>query len=208
MSVRRAVGLGAMWLAAIPATAWILAQVSSATPAAAQSSAPEPIAITARPVSTAVPSRYVPTVGNRTTAAVLVRPDQRLAANTGRTATLIGPQTTGSLARRRPARSMPIAKSAPPQVSPTTAASAVGDEPLPVTVYRGSLLIESQPEGARVYIDKQLAGVTPLMVPDLVAGSHLIRLEADAHESWPGVVRVVADEHTRVVFPLRKVVKP
>lgn len=62
----------------------------------------------------------------------------------------------------------------------------------------GSLRIDSTPEGARVFIDRQAAGVTPLVVSDLGAGSHAIRIEADGYLPWTSAIRVIADRRTRV----------
>jgi len=62
----------------------------------------------------------------------------------------------------------------------------------------GSLRIDSTPQGARVFIDRQAAGVTPLVVSDLVAGSHAIRIEADGYLPWTSAIRVIADRRTRV----------
>jgi hypothetical protein len=66
----------------------------------------------------------------------------------------------------------------------------------------GSLRIDSTPSGARVFIDRQPAGVTPLTVPDLRAGSHAVRVEADGHMPWSSAIRVIADRQTFVHSPL------
>ena len=62
----------------------------------------------------------------------------------------------------------------------------------------GSLRIDSAPQGARVFIDRTAAGVTPLVARDLSAGSHAVRVEADGHLPWSSAIRVVADRQTRV----------
>jgi hypothetical protein len=62
----------------------------------------------------------------------------------------------------------------------------------------GTLRIDSTPQGARVFIDRQAAGVTPLEVPDLRAGSHVVRVDADGHVPWSSAIRVIADRQTRV----------
>lgn len=66
----------------------------------------------------------------------------------------------------------------------------------------GSLRIDSTPRGARVSINRSQAGVTPLVVPDLRAGSHAVRVEADGHLPWSSAIRVVADQQTNVHAPL------
>jgi hypothetical protein len=62
----------------------------------------------------------------------------------------------------------------------------------------GSLRIDSAPQGARVFIDRTAAGVTPLVARDLSAGSHAVRVEADGHLPWSSAIRVIADRQTRV----------
>jgi hypothetical protein len=83
-------------------------------------------------------------------------------------------------------------------------ADATADAAVPPTSFKGAVGVESQPEGARVFVDRKLVGFTPIVVPDLVAGSHVIRVETDTHGSWTSVVRVVADEVTRVAAQLRQ----
>jgi len=62
----------------------------------------------------------------------------------------------------------------------------------------GSLQIDSTPPGARVFIDRQPVGVTPLVLTDLVIGSHAIRIEADGHTPWSSAIRVIANRQTDV----------
>ena len=80
-----------------------------------------------------------------------------------------------------------------PQVAKTPAATSTQKES-----FVGSLRIDSMPQGARVFIDRQAAGVTPLAVRDLRAGSHVVRVEADGHIPWSSAIRVIADRQTRV----------
>jgi hypothetical protein len=70
------------------------------------------------------------------------------------------------------------------------------------TAFVGSLRIDSTPQGARVFIDRQPAGVTPLVVRDLGVGSHAVRVEADGHMSWSSAIRVISDRLTDVHTPL------
>ena len=62
----------------------------------------------------------------------------------------------------------------------------------------GSLQIDSTPRGARVFIDRQPVGATPLVLTDLVIGSHAIRIEADGHTPWSSAIRVIANRQTDV----------
>jgi hypothetical protein len=80
----------------------------------------------------------------------------------------------------------------------TDAAPAVRTVP----PFIGGLEITSAPEGARVFVDGPLAGVTPLVIDSLRIGSHAVRVEAEDHILWSSSVRVVANERTRVRITL------
>jgi hypothetical protein len=66
------------------------------------------------------------------------------------------------------------------------------------TVFVGALQIDSTPQGAQVFVDRKAVGVTPVLVTDVSAGSHAVRVEADGHTPWSSAVRVVADRQTDV----------
>jgi PEGA domain-containing protein len=80
----------------------------------------------------------------------------------------------------------------------TDAAPAVRTVP----PFIGGMEITSAPEGARVFVDGPLAGVTPLVIDSLRIGSHAVRVEAQDHIVWSSSVRVVANERTRVRITL------
>ena len=75
---------------------------------------------------------------------------------------------------------------------------STASRPVARTRFYGSLAIESGPLGARVFINGEAAGVTPLVLTEVPVGSRAIRLEADDHNSWSSTVRVVAGQETRV----------
>ncbi len=68
----------------------------------------------------------------------------------------------------------------------------------------GTLIVESRPIGAAVYVDGRLAGRTPLQLTDVAAGSHVVRLEHDGYRRWSSAVRVVSGERNRVTASLEK----
>jgi hypothetical protein len=68
----------------------------------------------------------------------------------------------------------------------------------------GSLGIASLPPGATVYIDGKEVGTTPLRVPAIDAGSHVVRLERDGYGRWTSAVRIVAGEQMRVTASLER----
>ncbi|MEO6211988.1 MAG: PEGA domain-containing protein, partial [Vicinamibacterales bacterium] len=71
-------------------------------------------------------------------------------------------------------------------------------EPREAPAALGSLYIDSRPRGARVFVDGNPVGVTPLRVPDLTSGSHVVRLELADHRPWTINARVRAGEQARV----------
>jgi hypothetical protein len=89
--------------------------------------------------------------------------------------------------RSRPA---PVAVTAPP----------VPREP---TQFEGSLAVDSTPARARVFINGEAVGLTPVVLASLPVGSRAIRVEADDHAPWWSVVQVVAHQETsvRVTLP-------
>jgi serine/threonine-protein kinase len=68
----------------------------------------------------------------------------------------------------------------------------------------GSIVVETRPTTARVFIDGREAGRTPLVVPNVRAGSHVVRIELDGHRTWTSSVRVVAGERRRVTASLEE----
>ena len=66
----------------------------------------------------------------------------------------------------------------------------------------GSVFVESRPAGARVLIEGELAGHTPVVVTDLPAGRREVRIEQDGYEPWVTVVEVPAFDRVRVAASL------
>jgi hypothetical protein len=188
--VRRIVGLGILGLAIVSLEVWALSQIPDS--AFAEPDRPVPVS-QAQPPHEATPKRAQASVmiafsvdqseqhGSRLPPSPRLRRTAVALAKAGH-----AEGSASSQDHRRPA--MPKAKAEPP-VAPIEAAPVV---------FRGALIIESSPEGARVLVDRQVVGATPLVVPDLLVGTRLVRVEADGHEPWSAAVRVVADEQTGV----------
>jgi len=96
-------------------------------------------------------------------------------------------------------RGAPVAgRGAPP---PATGRSSV--PPTPSTpAGTGTLVVDSRPTGAHVFLNNRLIGVTPLTLQGITAGDHVIRLQHDGYETWTGAVRVVPNESARVTASL------
>ena len=67
--------------------------------------------------------------------------------------------------------------------------------------YVGTLSIDADP-GGHVFVDRKSAGQTPLRVPNLRAGSHLVWIEREGYRRFTRVVQVPADRVTRVFAEL------
>ena len=70
--------------------------------------------------------------------------------------------------------------------------------------YTGSLSVRSQPPGARVFVDGRPAGTTPVVVPDVPAGSHAVRVDLIGFRRWAQAVQVVAGQRVRVTAALER----
>ena len=99
----------------------------------------------------------------------------------------------------------------PGVIPPAAPAGARNDtEPRVVTKaaqrqsYVGTLLVESDPVGATVYINHERVGETPLRLPDVRAGSRVIWVESEGYERWSAGVAVPADKLTRLNVKLTK----
>jgi hypothetical protein len=68
--------------------------------------------------------------------------------------------------------------------------------------YRGSVSFGSEPSGAKVFVDGQQAGSTPLVLNNLAIGSRVVRVEAQGYQTWSGAVRLVANKQARVFVKL------
>lgn len=66
----------------------------------------------------------------------------------------------------------------------------------------GRLAVTSEPSGAKVYLDGDYVGVTPLLIGGIVtgvpAGKHTILLQAPGYCDWEGTVYVIAGKTTTV----------
>jgi hypothetical protein len=100
----------------------------------------------------------------------------------------------------RPSQSLTVPLERPADARATSGAAA----PAPARGFSGTLLVDSRPSGAKVYLDGQLSGTTPLSLNDVRAGEHAIRLEREGYRRWSSSVRVVATEQNRVTASLER----
>ena len=82
--------------------------------------------------------------------------------------------------------------------------SAERPAPARPDTFVGTMLVESRPVGARVFLDGREVGRTPMVLSDVRAGSHVVRLELDGYRTWTTSARVVAGERRRVAASLEE----
>ena len=103
----------------------------------------------------------------------------------------------------QPARPSPSIKGAAP--SPAPALSKVQASSRATNgLLAGTLSIDSRPVGASVFIDGQLIGTTPLLLPHISPGTHAVRLQLAAHQDWSSTEQVVPDRRNRVTAALEE----
>lgn len=74
-------------------------------------------------------------------------------------------------------------------------------EPRP---FLGTLAVQTAPAGAEVFVNQRSVGTTPLRLPALRAGSHLLWIKLDGYQRWTRVVTVPADQITSVSAQLER----
>jgi len=70
-------------------------------------------------------------------------------------------------------------------------------------LFRGSLVVNSRPSGARVFLNGRSVGQTPLVLRNQAAGSRAVRVALDGYEPWSSAVQVVADTETHLRAELK-----
>ncbi len=96
-------------------------------------------------------------------------------------------------------RARPLAR--PPSVSAPVAATT-GRPSVSRSAFAGTIYVDSRPRGAHVFIDGRPMGTTPVSIPDIPIGSHVVRLELPDHRVWTASTRVATGQETRVTGSL------
>jgi len=68
----------------------------------------------------------------------------------------------------------------------------------------GSLVVESRPSGARVFVDNQEVGTSPLSMAEVSPGHHRVRLELNGFNPWVTMAEVKLGARTRVSASLEQ----
>jgi PEGA domain len=91
-------------------------------------------------------------------------------------------------------RSAPRTRPAPQRTADVATARPAGSGGPP----RGSLTIDSDPQGAQVSFNGQTVGSTPVVLDRVPAGTHLVRIQAEGYQVWAWTTRVVANRQNRL----------
>jgi hypothetical protein len=86
-------------------------------------------------------------------------------------------------------------------VRATNPAGQAQSAPVPAT---GSLQVDSRPAGARVLLDGQFVGATPLVLAEVATGSHAVTLELEGYRPWTTSVRVAGGQQNRLAASLER----
>jgi PEGA domain len=71
--------------------------------------------------------------------------------------------------------------------------------PVPsITPTQGSIEVESRPSDAAVALDGRIVGRTPLSIPDVAEGTHVVGIELPGFSRWATAVQVNRGEQARV----------
>jgi eukaryotic-like serine/threonine-protein kinase len=174
-----------------PAAAAPVPAPKTPAPAASASANVKPGA--AKPTAT-TPSR--PAVGRNDNRAANT-PSPRAQARPPAAATKSTPTRPGAAATRAttaPGRGANRAATPPAKAAAQTAPNAGS----------GSLVVESRPSGASVYVDGRRVGTTPLVLDTVKAGQYTIGLDIDGYKRWATSVRVTSGERSRVAASLER----
>ena len=89
----------------------------------------------------------------------------------------------------------------------TSAERPAAPRPSPAgpTTYFGTVYVDSRPQGATVYIAGKEYGKTPIRVPEIPIGSHVVRLELPDHRTWTKAIRVTAGQEIRATGSLEPI---
>ena len=71
--------------------------------------------------------------------------------------------------------------------------------------FTGTVFVDSRPQGAKVFIGGREYGTTPLRVPEVAIGSHVVRLELPDHRTWTNTIRVTAGQELKVTGSLEPI---
>ncbi len=66
----------------------------------------------------------------------------------------------------------------------------------------GSIFVDTRPPGVEVWLDQRLVGETPMLLPDVAEGSHVVEFKHDGYRDWSTTVQVDSATQARVAASL------
>ena len=66
----------------------------------------------------------------------------------------------------------------------------------------GSVFVDTRPRGAEVWLDQQLVGETPMLIPNVSVGAHEVEFRNDGYRDWVTTVQVGSSSQARVTASL------
>lgn len=95
---------------------------------------------------------------------------------------------------------LPVGTTSPASTASPSVAGSTGKPGLAIRSagFRGTLMVNSQPRGASIFLNDRLVGRTPLRIAALPAGSRAVRLRLDGYQPWSRGVNIVANQSTTV----------
>ena len=109
-------------------------------------------------------------------------------------------RTITSTLQRLPTTTPP-ARPQPPQPQPQPPAPRPQSQPQPQsqqTSGTGSLFVNSNPSGARVFLDGKPVGTTPLQLKGITTGTHTVQLELVNYQTWRTTTTIPPGRQARV----------
>jgi hypothetical protein len=91
------------------------------------------------------------------------------------------------------------------QPPPARTAASPAPAPAPRGGFTGTIFVDSRPRGARIFVDNKPVGTTPLSLPEVPVGTHVVRLELADHRAWSVSTRVTSGQTARVTGSLERI---
>ena len=97
--------------------------------------------------------------------------------------TLFPNLTSGTTTGTAPVVTTTAAPAVTTSREPVAAVTTGGIPVAPAAAGTGTLTVRTDPAGAEVYLDDVLRGASPAIIPNLAAGSHILRLEREGYQT-------------------------
>jgi len=97
---------------------------------------------------------------------------------------------------------VPEERAAPAPRAAAPAPRAAAPAPSTPATFTGSVFVDSRPRGATVLLDGKSVGQTPLSVPGVPVGTHVVKIEMAGKKPWSSTTRVSAGTMSRVTGSL------